>query len=65
MHADKGLDERGSQLHAMQPLPLLATALIADWVAGLVSCERLYHGLSQAFMQRPPAPTSARDDRDP
>ena len=34
-------------------LPLLATALIADWVAGLVSRERLYHGLSQAFMQRP------------
>ncbi len=33
-------------------LPLLATALIADWVAGLVSRERLYHGLSQAFLQR-------------
>ncbi|PZU08666.1 chloride channel protein [Sphingomonas sp.] len=31
-------------------LPLLATALIADWVAGLVSRERLYHGLSRAFM---------------
>jgi H+/Cl- antiporter ClcA len=30
-------------------LPLLATALVADWVAGLVSRERLYHGLSQSF----------------
>jgi H+/Cl- antiporter ClcA len=34
-------------------LPLLATALIADWVAGLVSRERLYHGLSRAFMPHP------------
>jgi H+/Cl- antiporter ClcA len=33
-------------------LPLLATALIADWVAGMVSHERLYHGLSQTFMRR-------------
>ena len=31
-------------------LPLLATALIADAVASLVCRERLYHGLSQAFM---------------
>jgi H+/Cl- antiporter ClcA len=31
-------------------LPLLATALIADSVAGLVCRERLYHGLSKAFM---------------
>jgi H+/Cl- antiporter ClcA len=34
-------------------LPLLATALIADWVAGMVSPQRLYHGLSQAFMPTP------------
>ncbi len=33
-------------------LPLLATALIADAVASLVCRERLYHGLSQAFMPR-------------
>jgi len=31
-------------------LPLLATALIADAVASLVCRERLYHGLSRAFM---------------
>jgi H+/Cl- antiporter ClcA len=31
-------------------LPLLATALIADAVASLVCRERLYHGLSKAFM---------------
>ena len=37
-------------------LPLLATALIADWVAGLVSPERLYHGLSRTFMPRAPDP---------
>lgn len=30
-------------------LPLLATALIADAVAGMVSPERLYHGLTRAF----------------
>ncbi len=34
-------------------LPLLATALVADWVAGMVSKERLYHGLSRAFLPRP------------
>ncbi|WBO23038.1 chloride channel protein [Sphingomonas abietis] len=33
-------------------LPLLATALIADSVAGLVCRERLYHGLSQAFLPK-------------
>jgi H+/Cl- antiporter ClcA len=33
-------------------LPLLATALIADSVAGLVCPERLYHGLSKAFMPK-------------
>nr|WP_167073353.1 chloride channel protein [Sphingomonas vulcanisoli] len=33
-------------------LPLLATALIADTVAGLVCRERLYHGLSRAFAAR-------------
>jgi H+/Cl- antiporter ClcA len=31
-------------------LPLLATALIADWVAGLICHERLYHGLSRGFI---------------
>jgi H+/Cl- antiporter ClcA len=34
-------------------LPLLATALLADWVAGLVSRERLYHGLAKGFMPPP------------
>jgi H+/Cl- antiporter ClcA len=33
-------------------LPLLATALLADWVAGFVCHERLYHGLSAAFMPK-------------
>ncbi len=33
-------------------LPLLATALIADWVAAMISKERLYHGLAQAFLPR-------------
>lgn len=31
-------------------LPLFATALIADAVSALVSRERLYHGLSKAFL---------------
>lgn len=31
-------------------LPLFATALIADAVSGLVCRERLYHGLSKAFL---------------
>jgi H+/Cl- antiporter ClcA len=33
-------------------LPLLATALIADSVAALICRERLYHGLSKAFMPK-------------
>lgn len=33
-------------------LPLLATALIADWVSAFVCRERLYHGLSKAFLAR-------------
>ncbi|PXA87365.1 chloride channel protein [Nostoc sp. 3335mG] len=33
-------------------LPLLATAILADWVAGFVCEERLYHGLSHAFMSK-------------
>jgi len=33
-------------------LPLLATALIADSVASLVCRERLYHGLSGAFLPK-------------
>ncbi len=40
-------------------LPLLATALIADAVASLVCRERLYHGLSKAFM---PAEKAPRDN---
>lgn len=34
-------------------LPLLAAALLADWVAGLVCRERLYHGLSKGFVLPP------------
>lgn len=37
-------------------LPLLATALIADWTAGLVCRERLYHGLARGFVPRPTPP---------
>lgn len=33
-------------------LPLLATAILADWVAGFVCEERLYHGLSHAFIAK-------------
>ncbi|WP_419827257.1 chloride channel protein [Sphingomonas sp.] len=33
-------------------MPLLATALIADGTASLISRERLYHGLSEAFARR-------------
>jgi H+/Cl- antiporter ClcA len=32
-------------------LPLLGAAIIADWVASLVSLERLYHGLARNFLQ--------------
>ncbi|WP_157219067.1 chloride channel protein [Flavisphingomonas formosensis] len=38
-------------------MPLLAAALTADFVAQMVSKERLYHGLSQRFAI-PPAPGS-------
>lgn len=34
-------------------LPLFATALIAEGVAALVSPERLYHGLSRGFREKP------------
>ncbi len=40
-------------------LPLLATALIADYVAGLVSPTRLYHGLSRGFLSPPARDASA------
>jgi len=43
-------------------LPLLATALIADGAAQLVGRERLYHGLSLAFLpppKEPPTPPEA------
>jgi H+/Cl- antiporter ClcA len=33
-------------------LPLLATALIANWVSAFVCKERLYHGLSHDYMAR-------------
>jgi H+/Cl- antiporter ClcA len=33
-------------------LPMLATALIADWISALVCKERLYHGLSQAYLSK-------------
>lgn len=39
-------------------LPLFATALIADLVSASVCRERLYHGLSKAFLP-PPAPPTA------
>ena len=32
-------------------LPLFATALIADWVSGLVCRQKLYHALSRQFRQ--------------
>jgi H+/Cl- antiporter ClcA len=35
-------------------LPLLATALIAEGAASLVSRERLYHGLAQRYLPAPP-----------
>lgn len=44
-------------------LPLLATALIADWMAGLVSREKLYHGLSQAFLPKPHPEAAAHFQR--
>lgn len=31
-------------------LPLFATALIADATSALISRERIYHGLSRAFL---------------
>jgi len=34
-------------------MPLLATALIADFAAQLISKERLYHGLSRRFETGP------------
>ena len=46
-------------------LPLLATALIADWMAGLISPERLYHGLSQAFMPDAPGDDAAAAENAP
>ena len=40
-------------------LPLFAAALIADGVSSIVCPERLYHGLSKAFL--PPTSTTPRD----
>ena len=42
-------------------LPLLATAIIADWIASYVCEERLYHGLSKGFMPS----ASRREPGDP
>lgn len=39
-------------------LPLFATALIADAVSAVVCRERLYHGLSKAFLPAEPKPNS-------
>nr|WP_230206946.1 chloride channel protein [Novosphingobium sp. Gsoil 351] len=43
-------------------LPLLATALIADFAAQLVSKERLYHGLSERFLNRSMSPTVVKSE---
>jgi hypothetical protein len=40
-------------------MPLVASALIADWVAQALSKERLYHVLAQGFIRR-----SERDEPD-
>lgn len=40
-------------------LPLLATALIAEGAASLVSRERLYHGLAAGFLPSRPSPTKS------
>jgi H+/Cl- antiporter ClcA len=39
-------------------MPLLATALIAEATASLISRERLYHGLAQLYVPRHPDPAS-------
>ena len=44
------LAEATGSSHAI--LPLFATALIADWVAGMVCRERLYHALARDFLPR-------------
>jgi H+/Cl- antiporter ClcA len=44
-------------------LPLFATALIADAVGSLICRERIYHGLSKAFVPDSTAETPARISR--
>jgi len=44
-------------------LPLFATALIADAVGSLICRERIYHGLSKAFVPDTTAETPARISR--
>ncbi len=44
-------------------LPLFAAAIIADGVSALVSPERLYHGLSRGFRDRPEHPGDAPQGR--
>jgi H+/Cl- antiporter ClcA len=51
-------------------LPLFATALIADAVSSVISPDRLYHGLSRAFLPHEPAqtighPVPIHDRREP
>ena len=41
-------------------LPLFAAAIVADAVAKLICPERLYHGLSHAFVQKPVADDGAK-----
>lgn len=48
------LSEATGSTHAI--LSLFATALIGDWAGGLVCRERLYHGLSRAFVPKSAEP---------
>jgi hypothetical protein len=54
-----------SDRHHGMILPMFATALIADATSALISRERIYHGLSRAFVPDdaasngvPPGPSS-------
>ena len=44
-------------------MPLLATALIAEVAASLISKERLYHGLAQDFLPKPAPADAGSPDR--
>jgi H+/Cl- antiporter ClcA len=43
-------------------LPLLATALIAELAASLISKERLYHGLAANYVRRPDPASAVQDE---